>query len=461
MAGETIFVCAVKGGGKSRRCVDFICDELEGSERSIFTNLPVRLPEFQLWANQHIKHKSVCVPARIRILKDEEVWRFYLLTKDYGKTVPLKSDVTGTEVPDLAVRQGDGGIMFIIDEAQNYFRTRQWAKMGADVDFYLSQSRKLNDSLIVITQHPEKIAVDFRRNATNWIYVENFRKRKMFLGVTLPGRFGWAEYLDQPTKNDKPNDTGHFNLKHQNRHELYDTMAGVGLLGKVGAESNRRVGLHWAVWPAFVAVILVGAWFIPQFMVHGFTGFVRHLTGATTAKVASLTNAKGPAAAVPATNQNQNISGQQSMLSPSEAPQQAGAVNSGTVGPVSPSPKLGTVPSLPQQTNLSCLGWARVPGGGYVAFLDDGDTLEGNEIQVVNRRFVLGYGKVFPVHRGHAEGGFSPAPSESVYGANFTHAGSLSVSVVGQKYQGHQPIETVPINSLSQPSSVVSGTYGN
>jgi hypothetical protein len=250
--------------------------------------------------------------------------------------------------------------------------------------------------------------------------VENYRRRKLFLGVTLPGWFGRAEYLDQPSKNDKPNDTSRFHLKHQNRHLLYNTMAGVGLLGRNKPESQKRFGLHWSVWPAFLGIIVVIAFFIPR-MGFSMLGFgVSHIIGAGGRAVAG--KAIG---ALPHVDAHE----------PSEAP----------VEPVSGHPMrvLGLTEPENDTNRVFCVGYCHV-GDNVIAYLSNGVTLESrfHQIQRVTPFACVGLGRVFPIqtvypdYQPESVGNYQQAPVPVIRSAPepVTH----SVIVIGQNYMARQ-----------------------
>jgi Zonular occludens toxin (Zot) len=275
---DITFVCAPIGGGKSLYATRAICMELERSERMIVTNVPIfdlEAPEGKMtlgeWAHKYVSF-PVDIRKRFRLLTRDEVFEFWRYLP--GKDLPNMERVTATRdtetVPDLQSRQGDGGCFFLIDEVHLYFSARDWGKNGVKVETYMSQLRKLNDDLFLITQHPEKVDKNFRRNATEWFYLKNMGKTKLWAGVSLPGRFRYHIFDQMPVRNDKPIQSGWMRLEDREYYRVYDTMAGVGLTGKLNPEQSRTKGRHWSVWVAAIVLIVVACFTLPRLAMYLF-----------------------------------------------------------------------------------------------------------------------------------------------------------------------------------------------
>jgi hypothetical protein len=457
--GETVMVSAKKGGGKSRRCVDFICDELLESDRLIITNLPIHVGAFCDWAYENYPDKAIDVAARLRRVTDAEIFRFYLHTKKVGERLTLVPDATGNPdvmVPMLQSRSGDGGILFIFDEIQNFYRTRNWKSVGPEVDFYLSQSRKLNDVLITVTQDPDKVSVDFRRNATRWVYVENLHKRRMLLGVTLPGWFHWGAYIDQPRRGEQPDEQGYFQLKYQDRHKLYDTMAGVGLSGKVKPDVSGVHGLHWATWPVAFCLVLVGAWlFVPTLAktVNIAVGhFAKKMSSSVNSALASMQH-RGVVRQVASTALGRSAGINQ--------PRLLSEPGTGSGGTTTGSPVLSPDSD---QIPVFCTGYS-VLAGRATAFLSDGSVVDDREgLQRLSLTAVEIKGVSIPVLHQRPE--YRPEAEHSlvqngttVVGDIFLHRqGTISVSIIGQRAVAHQPSRAYDGRGGNRSADLASGT---
>lgn len=256
------------GGGKSLYAAKLIFDELEKTERRIVTNCSLDLEEIR-YACYHFIKKPVDISKRVRILTVEETLRFFFITPEKELRC----------VEDLSQRQRDEagldsrGILYVLDEFHLVYNAREWQKtaekVGPQVETYVSQLRKLNDDLVWITQHRDKVDKNFRRNTTLWVSVRNLGKSRLLLGVGLPGKFV-ADFfpLVEPVGKDKPEYTVYYQRqvrrdgKVLDYGKLYRTMGGIGFGGQAASEAppKRR---HWSIWLVAAVVLVVFAWSLP------------------------------------------------------------------------------------------------------------------------------------------------------------------------------------------------------
>lgn len=307
------FKYAQIGGGKSLHTVIEICNELEKTERYIVTNISVLLDEapkdyitLREYAQEWID-KPVNVGRRVVWLTKDQSMEFYRFLPAEGLTqeqierfkltihenvferngivlsrcrvaeLPLRPDPVHGQLVDFQARNRETGCFkegchYFIDEVHKLFSARQYHKVSPRLEDYQSELRKLDDDLTFITQNPEKVDKNCRRNATEWVQVQNMNKSRLFLGVRLqPGRFRYHYYnqAEMPGKLDKPTVSGWYSFDKKRRYEmLYLTMDGVGVSGGMKSETNRTKGRHPALWGVAIVAICVFAWFFPQMIGH-------------------------------------------------------------------------------------------------------------------------------------------------------------------------------------------------
>lgn len=273
---EIVFVSSGIGGGKSLYATRQICLELERSERMIVTNVPIFLEDapdgymtIQEWCHKYVD-RAIDVKSRVRKLTEEEVFEFwrYLPGKEVMPNVQRQTPSGPIVVPELQSRQGDGGCFYVLDEVHLAFASRDWSKIGNKVEHYMSQLRKMNDDLWLISQHPEKVDKNFRRNATEWLYLQNMAKKRLFGGVSLKGRFRFFIYSQMPTRTDKPDASGWFQLMDKEYQKCYSTMAGSGLQGKLAPEQSRHKGKGPWVWAVIILLCIGLAFLIPKALAY-------------------------------------------------------------------------------------------------------------------------------------------------------------------------------------------------
>lgn len=416
---DITWVTAEIGGGKSLFAVRTNCKELRNSERAIVNNLPWELEKLIDWCHEKIE-KPVDLQKRLRILSPQEVIEFYRyfppLTGDIEETLRQRAKkmllakpqferviqewfadavahkdcfaegclpmerITGHERPKLSLRQGDGGIFYTLDEVHLSFPARFWQEHGLAVEHYMSQLRKLNDDLMLITQHSGKVDKNFRRNGTEWIVLQNMSKTRLVGGVSLPGRFRAHQFPCEPVKGDNPQSSPWFKLDDEGYKGLYSTMAGVGLIGNVVPESSRRSkGRHWIVWVVILAIFSLFSLFAPTMM----TKFFGYALGKFVGTAGKAANAQINKDAPPPAR----VSSPQSEL-PVESTNYDNAVFVST-----------------NNTPVFCTGYSW-DGIHAMAFLSDGRVADGqdHEIQYFKKHEVKVFGKVFPLAVGVASG---------------------------------------------------------
>ena len=364
---DITFVIAPIGGGKSLYGTRSVCKELQRTERKIVTNLPVNIKEAREgfitvgeWAHKYVT-RPVDIQKRVRVLEFQEVFEFWRFLPEMTLD-NIAQETAGRSpqlVPNLQSRQGDGGCLFVIDEVHLYFAARDWTSIGNRVEAYMSQLRKLNDDLMLITQHPEKVDKNFRRNATEWIYLENMGKKRLFGGVSLPKRFRYHIFSQMPLRNDKPSQSGWLRLEDEQFHQVYDTMAGVGLSGRLAPEGNKRKHRHW-IWWLVIALALggVGA-ALPNFLAWGSGRGVRSVIGQF----------------------QKGVTGIDTRLPASNGQSKPAVQNTAVSVPLPPSVPSAAVPApVKKDEDVSMTGYMRL-GDEWLVSLSDGRMLSSHDIR--------------------------------------------------------------------------------
>jgi len=291
-------------GGKSYNATRLIVHELRHSERKVCTNVPIMLDDY-LAFDKRLKfseekklrvqgewhqagrpidfcyvgvtvrrglarycheeiEKPINLKNRLLILSTEETREFWLhepgqpvitATTQLWKDGPLVPDFT-----ERCARLSKGqlaGIFYVIDEVHIHFDARNWQKTGASCQYFLSQHSKMACDVLCVTQHCEKVDKNFRRDAQDFTEVRNFGKEPMWLGVRLKNTFRRATYLTEPSS---PNavavETKSLSFDDTGIQYLYDTTAGVGIMGRLDDRKEERGG-HWVRWVvALTAIVL-------------------------------------------------------------------------------------------------------------------------------------------------------------------------------------------------------------
>jgi hypothetical protein len=213
------------------------------------------------------------IRERLVIISEEQLREFYRF-RCPGHIIPMKvqewssGKAKGEEkVPDFA-SWTDSGVLYVLDEVHIAFNSRAWQETGPAVIYYLSQHRKLGDDVVLISQSIQNVDKQMRSMAQDFTYVRNLTKEQHSL-FRLPAFFIKRVFLELPTgPNVKAVQTGTFRLDVTGTARCYDTAAGVGIVGRSGADTgNKPKGYHWGWFVGgLVCFILAVVHFAPDFV---------------------------------------------------------------------------------------------------------------------------------------------------------------------------------------------------
>lgn len=261
------FIIGKPGGGKSLLAMRLLVDELTHGTRYVVTNLAIKTEALAEYL--HKQGVACDIAARLRILNEDEVGNFWLVEGPNRECRTRRVFMQGDEkmdVPDFGNRQmTTPGVLYVIDEVHVYFDARRWMKVSGDARFFLSQHRKLGCDVLLVTQHPDQVDKGFRLLAQDYTVVRNFGNETI-MGFTWKGVFRWATFQNIPHAGTKQptSVTGTFKLDVEGIASLYDTSAGVGVLGRQSAKETRSKGRSpWWLIP-IAAGCLAAIWYLPR-----------------------------------------------------------------------------------------------------------------------------------------------------------------------------------------------------
>lgn len=371
-----------------------------------FIDRPVNVAERVIWLNEEQSREFYMYIPRGGIETDLETFRN---DEDkerlcYGYKLRKREHSQKKWLGDFSPLARGGafemrGVYYVMDEFHKLFGSREWQSAGPQLEDFMSEIRKINGDLLILTQHPEKVDKNCRRNATEWYQFVNRSKQSTWMGVTFKKSFKFHHYEqpEMPSRTDKPTRSGKYRIDTSRRYEfLYRTMYGSSIKGGsdvMVAEEQMRKGWHWSVW--IIPFLIAGALaiLVPPYLIRGFG----HVVGSTV---------------------NQGMSGVQTSVSPNLVPPPAPggrlpqAVNAAP-GPVAvpPAPRITWQINKPSHTmpargreseNLAgneldytpaddvyCTGWFRTETN-IIVTLSDGMIArsERGEVQGVGERFV-------------------------------------------------------------------------
>jgi len=249
------------GGGKTMYSVKLILHELLYGSRVIITNVGLLAGEINAYIQKNYPNKSVNLFERLILIDEEQMGVFFTIRPpgSRGPVMLTKEQWQAGKMPDYS-GVTDKGVMYVLDEIHIKFNARAWMETGRDVLFYLSQHRKLGDTVICITQAIGNVDKQFRSVTQDYTYIRNLGKERMSK-FRLPSMFIRQTYNTPATDTTVPMETGSFRLDVTGLASLYDTAKGVSIHGRAGADKDeRKTGLHWGVGVALIIAAVILFW---------------------------------------------------------------------------------------------------------------------------------------------------------------------------------------------------------
>lgn len=387
------------GGGKSLFGMKALVTELRTTHRYIVTNLAVKPAELAAYLHK-LYGQTFDLNQRLTILDEEQTAKFWLY-RGNGLVLPdqEKNDFSAADagnvyyVPDsengqpmekdgqtLPMRKAGGeGVCFILDELHLFFNAREWAKTGKAAIFYLSQHRKCNNDVIWITQHIENVDKQFRSLTQDFTYLRNYRQEKFMSTFQSLPWFSFKTFQSPVTSASgliSPTEAGRFLLDAKGLAACYDTAKGVGFAGNVAADTKKpRRGLPMWV---FVALCVCACIAAPAFVIW-LTRYVSHSVAFHPGKVLAglaRTNSVVRIAKIAQGNSQTN----ESAVVAASAPVTNAPVT--MLDQIIATQKPFT-PPVPATNDLTMVGYAFIPGTGYMVALSDGRMLYSSKRQVM------------------------------------------------------------------------------
>src|SRR5258706_13670899 len=252
------FILGGFGSGKSYAGMRLARSELTDGSRGIVTNLAIHQPKFGRYFHEEYPKADVRLNQRLRLMQDDDVAQFFLHRISTGGLwydIPAPdadSEKRGAR-PDWT-KLRDNGILFIIEEAHEFFNSYHWAEIGRAFRAYKNQNRKFSDDIVFITPQIAEIDKQLRTSGQSYTVLTNLGQKKVH-GVALPQLFLAREFATIPERTSHPLNTYRYTLDLK-LADCYDTAKGVrGVQGGLADKEKKRDGIPFK-WVALAAVLL-------------------------------------------------------------------------------------------------------------------------------------------------------------------------------------------------------------
>jgi len=259
------FISGKPGGGKTLYAVKLIIEELLHGTRPIFTNISLNAGRLSEYLQAQYPNKQIDVLTRLVTLNDENQTPVFWTRRPGNPVIEVltKEQWSNGQKPKYE-NVTDTGVFYAIDEIHNFFNARAWQETGRDVLFYLSQHRKLGDTVICVTQAITNVDKQFRSVTQDFTYLRNLNKERMGL-FRLPSVFIRRTFGEPATDNSKALESGTFTLDVKGIASCYDTAQGVSIHGKGADLSERKSGLNiWVFVIGLPAILIAVVYFAPK-----------------------------------------------------------------------------------------------------------------------------------------------------------------------------------------------------
>jgi len=256
------FISGKPGGGKTLYSLKLIIEELVYGSRPIFTNIPIHAGRLSEYLQEKFPNKQIDLLTRLVLLDDDTQTPRFWTVRPGCPTIPVLTPGEWSQGKKPVYENiQDSGVFYAIDEIHNFFNARAWQETGRDVLFYLSQHRKLGDTVVCITQAIGNVDKQFRSVTQDFTYLRNLNKERMGL-FRLPAVFVRRTFGSPATDTSQPMETGTFTLDVSGIASCYNTAQGVSIHGKVADLKEKKTGL--SIWwfviglPAILMAIVFG-----------------------------------------------------------------------------------------------------------------------------------------------------------------------------------------------------------
>jgi hypothetical protein len=280
-----MFIFGKPGGGKSLYAFRQVIDELVNGSRPVVTNLPIIPGRLNEWLQS--QGHSIDLHQRLRLIDTDELrqwWRYRGRGPD-GEWVTLPEAIGSKKDDDCPpgrqrgstdMRSSPGPVFYALDEIHTSFNARAWMDTGMAAIWYLSQHRKLGDTVLMISQTPGQVDKQLRSMSQEFVNLTNLSKLTAFFIFRMPMRILWTSYPEQPVKGTPVLATNIMRIDSPGWADCYDTAQGNGIAGSTGADKadKKRAGLPLWTLVLLPLIAMAVLWWGPSAAVGGVMGWV-------------------------------------------------------------------------------------------------------------------------------------------------------------------------------------------
>lgn len=277
-------ICGKPRGGKSFYGTKILLNEVlpekdpdtgEYKNRTIITNIPLKLPECEAYMERHYPDWYSQIgdfPVHVIPVAEEakfvkEFWRY---REGLHPTHPSisKEEYKEGRRPDWTLN--DKPVVYFLDEVHKFLNSRNWQATGLVILDYMSQHAHFGDDVYWLTQAVKNVDSQFRSVTQEYRLIRNLAKERM--GKFRKGNGFRLSVYQQESMNERQADYREKFPFDKEIGECYHTSI-IG--GKADNGSKVKAYPMWVMWLLFAivaAVIIIGVAYGPEAAVKAFRG---------------------------------------------------------------------------------------------------------------------------------------------------------------------------------------------
>lgn len=301
-------VVAQTGGGKSylvtKKALDFLRDNPTGH---VVTNIPLLVDEICDYFTKE-EGSTLNAAERIRLLNLDEVWRFWMC---YGqgfthsgarKSLPAADGSTREQLDLDEISQHGFPTFFGIDESDEIFDAKLYAKVSHDLKHFTRHNRKLVSEVYFIAPSFSFLLKEIREMCHGVWVMENGQQMKLGKIPLVGSLFKGAPWIKGTLwkvraggafggLGEQPREVTRFTIDPKGVGRCYKTEGGLGVTGNASMVRKAEKVKGLPMWALGIPAVAVAAalFFVPRMLGAGVSKVSASVTQGFTNATAGIT----------------------------------------------------------------------------------------------------------------------------------------------------------------------------
>lgn len=277
------------GNGKSLGLTREIGLRLEQTAKTVCTNMEeLKLPELNHFLHERAAKRGEDPPdldRRLIVIPKDKTQQYFryrsgglilpevIELDEREKRIPMeefRSQMVDYFKPIGQSEETRRGVIYFLDEAQDYFGSRETMENGRSMFWHVSKHRHLDDDIFWATPAYEELDVRIRRKIHRWHRLVNCYNLKL-KGFRAPGGFKQYVFYSEPRPGQEHSEVISYALG-EGWENCYETTNALGVRGKPETRPPGWAPPFWMLITGLAAAVALGAfvlWSLPKIVGHG------------------------------------------------------------------------------------------------------------------------------------------------------------------------------------------------